>query len=271
MLYIERRPNYPMRRFVRSFWYAHTPSVEHGRERILPSGCAQIVLSLSRDFLTGCPEGKPERQIAPALLVGQRSRYEIIATADLVDLAGVLFEPGALPAFIGDRADLLSNQVVSLDQIWCGRTDEVRDRLLSGSSPQVRLQILEDCLAEFLIPTRATHPAVDFTLRQCARDGNQLSVTDLARMGGWSERRLSQIFREQVGFAPKVWCRLQRFQRAVRELRAGADIPWADVALDCGFYDQAHFANEFRSFSGIDLTTYTATVHRLWANHTRAE
>ncbi len=68
-----------------------------------------------------------------------------------------------------------------------------------------------------------------------------------------------------------MWHRLQRFQRAVRQLRAGVEIPWAEVAVDCGFYDQAHFANEFRSFSGIDLTTYSATAHRLWANHTQAE
>ncbi len=57
----------------------------------------------------------------------------------------------------------------------------------------------------------------------------------------------------------------------MRELRAGVDVRWAELASGCGFYDQAHLANEFRSFSGIDLTTYTATAHRLWTNHTRTE
>jgi AraC-like DNA-binding protein len=55
-----------------------------------------------------------------------------------------------------------------------------------------------------------------------------------------------------------VWCRLRRFQRAVRQLHAGVNVPWSRLAIDCGFYDQAHFANEFRAFSGFDLTTYTA-------------
>jgi AraC-like DNA-binding protein len=92
------------------------------------------------------------------------------------------------------------------------------------------------------------------------------TVREVARSTGWSERRFSQIFREQVGFSPKVWTRILRFQRAVQQLHAGVDLPWAELALDCGFYDQSHFANEFRAFSGIDATTYSAGA-RPWANH----
>ena len=87
MTYVERKPVLALRRFVRSLWYAGTPSVEHGRARILPSGCAHTVLSLSEEFLTACPDAGVQRCTAPALLVGRRSVYEIIVTKDLVDLA----------------------------------------------------------------------------------------------------------------------------------------------------------------------------------------
>ena len=92
----------------------------------------------------------------------------------------------------------------------------------------------------------------------------------LPRGTGWSERRFSQIFREEVGLTPKVWCRIQRFQRAVRQLHAGVDVPWSELALNCGFYDQSHFANEFRAFSGVDITTYSARRTQ-WANHIAME
>ncbi len=276
MLYIERKPALPLRRFVQSLWYASMPGLDHRHERVLPSGCAHIVLSLSRDFLTDCAEGGSEQRTAPALMVGQRSVYEVIATSDLVDLAGVLFAPGALPALVADRADLLSNRNIPLDQVWRGFTDRLRSRMLEGRSPETRLRILERSLASDLLPGRAhrgldRHPAVEFALEQFARGSNRLSIAEMARRSGWSERRFSQIFREQVGFAPNVWRRLQRFQRAVRQLRAGVEVRWAELAIECGFYDQAHLANEFRSFSGIDLTTYTATRHRTWANHAREE
>jgi AraC-like DNA-binding protein len=267
MLYLERTPALPLRRFVRSLWYANTPFVEYRRERILPTGCAHIVVSVSRDFLTDCPEGRPDQRAAPALMVGQRSIYEIIASVDLVDLAGVIFRPGAVPAFVADRTDLISNRNLPLDQIWSGYTDHLRSRMLEGFSPEARLLILEDCLASLLRKRRTPadwgpHPAVKFALEQFERDSSQFSIAEMARRTGWSERRFSQIFREQVGFPPKVWYRLQRFRRTVRQLRSGVEVPWAELAVEFEFYDQAHLANEFRSFSGIDLTTYTAMSQR---------
>jgi hypothetical protein len=133
------------------------------RTRYLP---LNIVVSLSQDFLTDCPEGRPEQRTASALMVGQRSVYEIIALEDLVDLAGVLFMPGVVPAFVADRADLISNRNLPLDQVWPGYTDHLRSRMFEGSSPEARLHILDDCLTSLL--TRRTprawvpHPAVKF-------------------------------------------------------------------------------------------------------------
>jgi AraC-like DNA-binding protein len=247
--------------------------VKHRHERVLPSGCAHVILSLSRDFLTDCLNDGSEQRTDPVLLVGQRSVYEIIATADLAELAGILFMPGALPGLLADRADLLSNRNIGLEQVWPGQADALRSRVLEGSSPEKRLRILEDWIANDLLAERmhcglGLHPAVEFALEAFSQDSERLSVADVARSTGWSERRFSQVFREQVGFTPKVWSRLQRFQCAVRQLRAGVEVPWADLAVECGFYDQAHLANEFRSFSGIDLTTYTAKCHPLWKNHT---
>jgi AraC-like DNA-binding protein len=53
-----------------------------------------------------------------------------------------------------------------------------------------------------------------------------------------------------VGLGPKGLGRLVRFQEVYRRL--GADVPsdWASVALDCGYYDQAHLLRDFRELAG---------------------
>lgn len=265
MLYIERKPSLPLQRLVQSLWYAKAPRVEGRRERILPSGCAHVVLTLSRNFLTECVENHPDQRTAPALFVGQRSQYEIVSSADLVDLAGIQFHPGAVPALIADRADLLSNRNLALDQVWMGCTDRWRQRMIEVSSPQARLGILDHCLLDLLQnrpahPDPHLHPSVQFALAQFRRPSCRTSIAEIALQSGWSERRLSQLFREQIGFSPKAWYRLQRFQHAARRLHSPQSIPWAELAIECGFYDQAHFANEFRAFSGMDLTTYQAAA-----------
>jgi AraC-like DNA-binding protein len=241
--------------------------MEPQRQRILPNGCAHLVVSLSRNYLTDCSDDGVERRTAPGLMAGQRSVYEMVSSADLVDLAGAHFVPGAVASWLGDRADLISNRSLSLDEVWPGYTDRLRSRMWEGRSAEDRLQILEQCLAELLKAAGSRrelrpHPAVAFALEQLGR-APRMSIAEMARRSGWSERRFSQIFREQIGFPPKVWLRLQRLQRVVAKVEAATEVPWADIAVECGFYDQAHLANEFRSFSGTDLTTYTSMTRAL--------
>ena len=273
MLYLERIPAAPLNQVIRSLWYAQAGNVAHRRERILPTGCTQVILNLARDFLVDCQENCSDRRMAHLLVVGARSVYEIVDTSDMADLIGIVFLPGGFTPFASDAAHHFSNQTIALDSIWALDTQSVRDHLREIQSPQARLQSLEHFLAvRFTSPLerRQRPPQIQFALRYFAHNPHIASVRETARQIGWSERRLSQVFREEVGFTPKVWCRIQRFQHAVRQLHSGVDIRWAELALDCGYYDQSHFANEFRAFSGVDVTTYSARRTK-WANHVAAD
>jgi AraC-like DNA-binding protein len=276
MLYLEHRPDHPLSQFVLALWYARGAQPDHRRERILPTGRSQLVINLARDFMLDCTEGAADQRSAPALLVGQRSVYEVVSTSDFADLIGVVFAPGALPMLMSDRADLVSNRSVALDELWGGDAERLRAILREAISPQQRLKIFEKfLLAKLRQPLEngrfSVHPAVEFALRRFAQAPGVATVSRMAKDTGWSERRFSQIFREQVGFGPKAWCRIQRFQRVMKQMQSCLEIPWAELAVECGFYDQAHLANEFRAFSGIDATTYTARQHQVWHNHVRED
>jgi AraC-like DNA-binding protein len=275
LLYLEHTPAPPLNRFVQVLWYARAPQANHLRERVLPSGHTQIILNLARDFLLDCPERGPERRGPGSAVIGARSVYEIVNTSDMADLIGIVFQPAAFPVFASDRADLFSNLSVNLEDVWGATARGLRDGLLGCPAPAGRLLCLEPFLARTfsarLSTPRPLHLcAVGYALQRFAHVPSLTTVSDVARSTGWSERRFSQVFREQVGFSPKVWCRIRRFQLAVKQLHAGIDVPWAKLALDCGFYDQSHFANEFRAFSGVDATTYSAN-RTMWANHIAAD
>lgn len=273
MLYLERIPGAPLAHFIRALWYARADDVARHRERILPSGCAQIILSLSRDFILDFPGDAAECRVKPALVVGARSVYEIVDSSDMADLIGIVFQPGGLPVFAADAADVFSNRTVALECVWGRDAEGLRDRLREIDSPEQRLECMERHLRICFGPRVAAvrqSPQVRFALRCFSELPSAASVRETARQIGWSERRFSQVFREEVGLSPKVWCRVQRFQRAVRQLHAGVEVRWAELALDCGYYDQSHFANEFRAFSGVDASTYSAR-RTMWTNHIRVD
>jgi len=275
LLYLERIPAAPLDRFIRVLWYARAADVPHHRERVLPSGCVQVILNLARDYLLDCPEGANDLLRPPALVVGARAVYEIIDSSDIADLIGIVFAPGGFSIFASDAVDLFSNRSVPLEDVWGQAATGLRDRLRELQGSDNRLHCLEHFLSHYLAAHVTRHgpwrrPEVAFAVRQFETAPHIASVREVARQTGWSERRFSTVFREEVGLSPKAWCRVRRFQRAVQQLHSGRDVPWAQVALDCGYYDQSHFANEFRAFSGIDATTYSSR-RTLWANHVRVE
>ncbi len=272
MLYLQRKPAAPLDRFVHSLWYASDPTPAPGRQRILPTGNTQVILSLSRDYLLDCREGRPSQAAPAAQIVGARSAYEIIDSSDLACIIGLVFRPAGFPALMGAPADLFANRFISLEDLWGTAARSLRDQLREIPTPERRLARFESFLSHRLairpVPSvRDPHPAVAFAVDRFRRIPSAISVAEVARGTGWSERRLSQLFREQVGLAPKIWCRIQRFQHAVRQLHHGPEVRWSELALDCGYYDQSHFANEFRAFSGIDITSYSAAGRTQWANH----
>ncbi|HEX4283808.1 MAG TPA: helix-turn-helix domain-containing protein [Terracidiphilus sp.] len=275
MLYLQHTPAPPLAEFVRMLWYARAHDVAHRRERILPTGRVQVILNLARDYLLDCPEQQDDLRMPPALVVGARSVYEIVDTSDMADLIGIVFEPAGFGVFARDAVDLFSNRSVPLEDIWGSPARTLRDRLLELATPEARLDCLERFLIDWIAPRLTRHgprrsAEVQFALHAFERPMSGMSVREAARRTGWSERRFSQVFREEVGLTPKTWCRVQRFQQAVQQLYAGGEVRWAELALQCGYYDQSHFANEFRAFSGVDATTYRAG-RTLWSNHISAD
>jgi AraC-like DNA-binding protein len=229
----------------------------------LPNGCIQIILNLAGDYLTDCGEdGQTSHRLAPSIITGVRSRYEVLDTSDMKELAGIVVRPGGFARLFRERADLFSEKATSLGDVW--RRAQPAERLKESFTPEEKLRVLDHLLVELLRAGVRRSELVDHAMYLFRH--KELGVGDCANSIGVSVRRLSQVFREEVGIGPKMWCRIRRFQSAARALYAGVDVPWAELALRCGYYDQSHFANDFRAFSGVDPTTYSMQRGR-WQNH----
>ena len=269
MLYLERHPHPALAPFIKSFWYACDPQASHRYERVLPSGRAQVVISLARDYLTDANHPTNPLEHSPAaIFLGIYSRHQQIDTIDLTELIGILFQPGGTLPFVPQSTHVFTNRETDLEDIWGRAASELRTSLREAPTPAHKFAILESALLQRLSQSRQKHrdPVIDFALSQLYQSPGTTTIAGLTRDIGISPRRLSQRFHEQVGVSPKLYCRIQRFQQAVQQMHHGADIHWAELALKCGYYDQSHFANDFRAFSGLSATAYSASKHP-WANH----
>ncbi len=251
-MYLQCRPSLALAPYIETLWYCEGYGATHRRERVLPNGRFQLIIDLAAPS-------------APALLIGMRTGYDILETACLQSVMGVLFRPGGSLPFFDTPADSLYNQALPLDLIWGSGSGELRDRLLESASPSGRLGILNAELQRRL-ERAELHPAVLYALGVFSHDPHTRGVIEIARDAGLSRRRFAGLFREQVGLPPKLYCRLRRFQQVVRRVASGARVDWAEVALAGGYYDQAHMAHEFREFSGVSPGAWAAS-ERPFQNH----
>ena len=74
---------------------------------------------------------------------------------------------------------------------------------------------------------------------------------------------LERHFLQIVGPTPKRFTRIARFQYVMQTLRYTAFHAWPSIALDCGYYDQAHFIKEFKAFTGATPSEFIARQNQM--------
>jgi len=268
--FYQRVPRPPLDAFVASIWVFRASPRPHALERVLPTGAAQLIVNLLEDRTRVYDPEWPERHVSTSgtILAGVQSRYQIIDTSEQEYVAGVAFTPGGTAAFLRTPAHETHDALTPLEEL-CGRqrAAELREQLLERDDPDAQLDVIERMLNAMLQPT-AVHPAIAFALTSFDRVPLTTNIGTVTQAIGMSAKGFIERFKAQVGVSPKRYCRIRRFQQAVTWAHRGREIDWTQVALDCGYYDQAHFIHEFRAFAGLTPTAYLA-LRTPFQNHVK--
>src|SRR5689334_2539664 len=257
-LYREYAPPEALRRFVECFWTresgvaARQPSAP-SVHRVLPDGCIDVVLGFSGRV------DDPES----ALVVGTMTRALALDAATSPECyVGVRFRPGKAAAFLDVPANELTDLRVSLDDVW-GDADDVRGALAASPDAAQRVRALERVLvARLPSPLVAEHADVDEAVRRIVAAGGRLGITRLAPALGITRQHLARRFAQLVGVSPKTFARVVRLTRVVEHVRsapAGEPVNWSALALELGYYDQAHLIDEFRELTGVTPTAWVGS------------
>jgi AraC-like DNA-binding protein len=193
------------------------------------------------------------RPIGTAIIGGPRATPYLCDVSRPVRSLGAQLRPGAAELLFGVGAHELSERHTALEDLWGRRANELRDRLLEAQHLERQIELFEALLATRLPKVPGLHPAVAHALVR-------FSVTDDVRNvveeTGYSHRHLIAMFRQSVGLAPKVYCRVLRFQRALDHLAATPAMPLVEVALEVGYSDQPHLNRDFSQLARLSPGQY---------------
>lgn len=256
MIYKIYQPRSPLSRFVEFFWMREGDNLSVVQTRLLPIGTMELVINLNEDSIPLFDRQSRIQQGSTngAMLCGTHSESFIIRDANKISVMGVHFKAGGGAVFFDLPVSELYNERISLNRVWKTRASELRDRLLQHSSPERRFWVLEQFLMQ-MMRSPDDHPVVNFALQQFQKSAN-LTISAVIEQTGLSARYFNQLFRNQVGITPKLFCRIQRFQNALDMMLVKTPVDWMEIVLTCGYFDQAHFIHDFRAFADCTPTEY---------------
>jgi AraC-like DNA-binding protein len=256
-MYVTAAPRGPLSQLVQLIWLYEHETPGHERDRRLPTGGVDLVVSLR------------DHSVDPGVVVsGPFTHAFVLDTAAQRDTLGVAFRVGGAAALLGLPLDELRNLHVPLAELWRSGASELRERVLAAPSPKAKLEAAERVLSTQLARvSQVPHPAVRRAAACIAAAPESCRIAELSDTLGLSTRRFEQIFRADIGMTPKAYQRLQRFRRALVRIEDAARGGWAGFAWDRGYYDQAHLINEFRAHSGLTPPEYLAARAGSFVNH----
>lgn len=239
--YREYRPSKALEPFVDCFW---TRAGGMGSEtRVVPDGAVDIIFDLAAPS-------------AVAVVVGTMTKPLVVKSARKSDYVAVRFHPGGAQPLFGHSMRELSDHRVDLGSIWSPQVaSEWTERLSETGSTATRVLIFDRLLAGRVGSIGPPEPRVREVIRRIGISRGSISAERLSRGVGLTRQHMTRLFDHHVGVGVKFFSRIIRLRlilNALERLAARECNPdWAMIALDSGFFDQAHLVRDFRALTGL--------------------
>lgn len=248
---VTRAPDPCLRAYVTSYhgYVEHCPSAARRRE--LPGADVVLIIAFGAPWRLVDPRDPARPPLELRSFVGGLSDiYTLSEVTGPTHTLQVNFTPLGAYRFFGLPMETLANRVVAFEDVGGAAARDLIERLYLAGSWEARFALLDAAIAAKVTAAWAPSHGVVLAWHRLTEAAGQVEIGALAEEIGWSRKHLNLQFREQVGLSPKTMARVLRFQRAVRLLERGDGRGLADIALDCGYYDQAHLVRDFRAFAG---------------------
>lgn len=233
MGYRESMPAPALAGRVAAYWALD--GATHAPRRVLPDGCADLICDFSAGKLC-------------AFWVGTMTRPLVVVADGPQDLFGIRFAPGGLFPWLGVPLRELTDRRVELPALLPRHWRPPLQALADERDFDARCQRVESSLLAAWPDWYGMDIAAALGTFAAAEAG--WDVRTLSRRSGLGVRTLERRCLESLGVSPRQHLRFLRFERARTLLESGT-LRAADIALACGYSDQAHFVREFARFTGV--------------------
>lgn len=220
--------------------------------KMVPDACIDILFEFGDDGMKAFACGSP-------------LSFELIERPDGYEVFGVRFMPGVHPKLLNcQMRDLLDTripleEILTIDSDWMQALEREKDFY---KRIQIFLEAYNSVFDDDDKPF-GKKELVQSVKRMVYESDGLIQISQLQEKTGYSARYINKVFIEEMGFSPKTFCEIIRFQRALEFLNYGAPDKMTEAAVYLGYYDQAQFIHDFKKNAGTTPKRYLKQVEEL--------
>lgn len=232
-------PSPELAAFVEHFWTVSWDLAAPEIHEVLPHPSVQFVLEAGASRVAGVACGRFTTRL--------EGRGRVLGTK---------FRPGGFRPFFGRAVSELTGRTVDPGEIFGPDFLESERRALAEPDPRAALALIDAFLrARQPLPDPVVELVGQITER-AATDRDITRVEQLSTLFGLGVRSLQRLFADYLGVGPKWVIQRYRLHEASERISRGELVDWAELALDLGYADQAHFIRDFRRLVGKTPAEY---------------
>lgn len=238
--HVRYTPSGELTRWVQHFWIESWDlqgDASQTRE-VLPHPCVHLAFALGRSRIYG---------------VQQRRFVRELKGTDRI--LGIKFRPGAFYPFLGSPVSTITDTAFPAEQLFADAM-EAETEVLACSEDREMVEMASRFLGTHLPPPDPVVEQACSVVATIANDPDITRVEHVIERCGIQDRALQRMFRRYIGASPRWLIKRYRVYEALTELGSGRRGEWASLAQDLGYYDQAHFINDFKRLVGRSPTEY---------------
>ncbi|GIN91150.1 AraC family transcriptional regulator [Siminovitchia terrae] len=187
-------------------------------------------------------------------ICGIESRKSVNILQDQGQIVGVLFRPGAFHCYVQAPVSTLTDQVVNISDYFNLDINTFEEQLFALKNKEEKIVIVEQLLQQSMPEHDKTVDLLNEVIDKIVYNADITKVEHLVDQFGISKRTLQRWFNQYIGVSPKWVIRRYRMHEAIELIERGADM--TQLAMDLGYFDQAHFSKDFKAAIGKSPKQY---------------
>lgn len=223
----------------------------------VPSGTPEIAIHFGHEVHSHLNR---QGELNQAYVFGPHNNPGVFQASGAIGFFGIRFKPAGITTALGIPQQEFRNSAVNLEDITETRGRELADRICSAKSPEDMAKAADTYFSSLANRRDNNDLYTDSALNRIIVSHGSRKIRTISDEIGINIKTLERKFQQYIGYKPKEFSNVVRFNHAYQLLKNGADP--LDIVSRCGYFDQSHFTNEINKYTGVAPRGITADQNR---------